>query len=165
MKDKEKQYISMKEMLTKRSFGTITNCNYRQYKEGAFVDLLNQEMEELQREKQIEEMAKVIKNSLSLHIEKTIIYPYIAQDLYACGYRKLPENAVVLSMEEAERFRGQTINIAKVKAQARKETAKEILILLGKGFDETKMTEFKNLPWYKLFYEELKQRYGVEVEE
>lgn len=30
--------------------------------------------------------------------------------------------------------------------QARKETAKEILILLGKGFDETKMTEFKNLP-------------------
>lgn len=48
---------------------------------------------------------------------------------------------------------------------ARKETAEKILILLGKGFDETKMTEFKNLPWYKLFCRELKQRYGVEVEE
>lgn len=46
-----------------------------------------------------------------------------------------------------------------------KKSAKEILILLGKGFDETKMTEFKNLPWYKLFCRELKHRYGVEVEE
>lgn len=42
--------------------------------------------------------------------------------------------------------------------------AKMILILLGKGFDETKMTEFKNLPWYKLFCRELKHRYDVEVE-
>ena len=48
--------------------------------------------------------------------------------------------------------------------QPRKETVKEILILLGKGFDETKMTEFKNLPWYKLFCRELKQKYSVEVE-
>ena len=36
------------------------------------------------------------------------------------------EDSVVLSMEEAERFRGQTFNIKKVKAQARKETAEEI---------------------------------------
>lgn len=43
--------------------------------------------------------------------------------------------------------------------EIRKETAKEILVLLGKGFDETKMTEFKNLPWYKSFCIEIQDRY------
>ena len=75
------------------------------------------------KQEQIEEMAKVVKNSLSLHIEKTIIYPYIAQDLYACGYRKLPENAVVLTNEEyidlSRNYVGEQID------QARKKTAKE----------------------------------------
>ena len=47
----------------------------------------------------IEEMANDIKASLGLHIGKTILYPYIAQDLCACGYRKIPENAVVLTRE------------------------------------------------------------------
>lgn len=51
---------------------------------------------------------------------------------YACayfnaGYRKVPEGSIVLSDEEAERFRGQTLSIAKVKAQTRRETAKKIL--------------------------------------
>lgn len=91
-------------------------------------------------QEQIEEMAKVVKNSLSLHIEKTIIYPYIAQDLYACGYRKLPENAVVLTMEEYNDLKLQIqqahnkgvrvgFDLTKYKEnsieQARKETAKE----------------------------------------
>lgn len=43
-----------------------------------------------------------------------------------------------------------------------KETAKEILVLLGEGFDETKMTEFKNLPWYKSFCIEIQDRYDIE---
>lgn len=46
--------------------------------------------------------------------------------------------------------------------EIRKETAKEILVLLGEGFDETKMTEFKNLPWYKSFCIELQDRYDIE---
>lgn len=45
----------------------------------------------------------------------------------------------------------------------RKETAMEILILLGKGFDETARKDFKDLPWYKQFCRELKFRYGVEL--
>ena len=49
--------------------------------------------------------------------------------------------------------------------EVRKETAKEILLLLGKGYDETEKTEFNNLQWYKEFCRELKHRYGVEVEE
>ena len=82
-------------------------------REGAFVDLLNQEMKELQssmKQKQIEEMAK--------DIEKTFTYakkyydddfePYelevypdeIARELYNAGCRKISENAVVLTEKE-----------------------------------------------------------------
>lgn len=56
------------------------------------------------KKQEIEEMANDIKSSLGLHLGKTILYPYIAQDLYACGYRKIPENAVVLNREEYERL-------------------------------------------------------------
>lgn len=45
----------------------------------------------------------------------------------------------------------------------RKETAREILILLGKGFDETTKKDFKDLLWYESFCRELKFRYGVEL--
>lgn len=47
--------------------------------------------------------------------------------------------------------------------EIRKETAREILILLGKGFDETTKKDFKDLPWYESFCRELKFRYGVEL--
>lgn len=40
---------------------------------------------------------------------------------------ELPEDSVVLSREEAERFRGQTVNIANVKTQERKETARQFI--------------------------------------
>ena len=49
--------------------------------------------------------------------------------------------------------------------EVRKETAREILFLLGKGFDETKGKDFKDLPWYKQFRRELKFRYGVDLED
>lgn len=85
-------------------------------------------------------------------------------------YLKVPEDAIVLTKEELDKLHifddemfERILNYEREKG--RKETAKEILILLGKGLDETKMTEFKNLPWYKLFCRELKHRYGVEVDE
>lgn len=91
------------------------------------------------------------------------------------GYRKLPKDSVVLTKEKYEVLKvkakekhwlGTCMAVwENAKIDARKETAKEILILLGKGFDETKMTEFKNLPWYKSFCKELKHRYDIEVEE
>ena len=56
----------------------------------------------------------------------TVVDNFI-KELHNAGYLKLSEDAVVLTKEEAERFRGQTINIAKVEAQARKEMAKEII--------------------------------------
>ena len=57
-------------------------------------------------------------------------YRETAKNIIEKGWVKLPEDSVVLTEEEAERFRGQTINIAKIKAQARKETAKEICDLI-----------------------------------
>ena len=45
----------------------------------------------------------------------------------------------------------------------RTETAREILLLLGKGFDENTGKNFNNLPWYESFCRELKFRYGVEL--
>lgn len=47
----------------------------------------------------------------------------------------------------------------------RKETAKEILILLGIGIDENTGKRFKDLSWYEAFCRELKFRYGVELED
>lgn len=47
--------------------------------------------------------------------------------------------------------------------EVKRETAKEILLLLGKGFDETARKDFKDLQWYKQFCRELELRYGIEL--
>ena len=137
------------------------------------------------KQEQIEEMAKIVDEMYNVY---TTTADDIAEGLYNAGYRKIQDGTVVLTNEEYDKlglfeetvqeYKSDNGQLVLVKEQKklqkystdiadfiRKETAKEILILLGKGFDETKMTEFKNLPWYKLFCRELKQRYGVEVEE
>ena len=137
------------------------------------------------KQEQIEEMAKIVDEMYNVY---TTTADDIADGLYNAGYRKIQDGTVVLTNEEYDKlglfeetvqeYKSDNGQLVLVKEQKklqkystdiadfiRKETAKEILILLGKGFDETKMTEFKNLPWYKLFCRELKQRYGVEVEE
>jgi adenylosuccinate synthase len=153
------------------------------------------------RQEQIEEMKTLL---LETYIEwldmpatdkKPNLYDIDANKLYDAGYRKIPENAVVLTKEDLTkepynefckgcpnvRTRSSGItdccadyncrqftryaNLIENYEQARKETAKEILLLLGKGYDETEKTEFNNLQWYKEFCRELKHRYGAEVEE
>lgn len=137
------------------------------------------------KQEQIEEMAKIVDEMYNVY---TTTADDIAEGLYNAGYRKIQDGTVVLTNEEYDKLglfeetvqeyketNGQLVLVKEQKKLQkystdiadfiRKETAKEILILLGKGFDETKMTEFKNLPWYKLFCRELKQIYGVEVEE
>ena len=121
MKDKEKQYISMKEMLTKRSIEPITNCNCKiesridyavrknEDNTGSMADLLNQEIEELTNQKEIEEMAKVIcqQQYFNTHcVEHCNLKGYccectdLATNLYNAGYRKLPEDSVSTSQEK-----------------------------------------------------------------
>lgn len=112
------------------------------------------------KQEQIEEMAKIVDEMYNVY---TTTADDIAEGIYNAGYRKIPENAVVLTKEE---YIDLSRNYVREQIeQARKKTAKEILLLLGKGYDETEKTEFNNLQWYKEFCRELKHRYGVEVEE
>ena len=123
------------------------------------------------KQEQVEEMAKVIEktirnecvlktggcdacNFLGIDTDEYECQSLLVSTmLYNAGYRK-----VLLDTEDGETFDcaqyapWQLVEwyTEREVNKARKETAKEILILLGKGFDETKMTEFKNLPWYKL---------------
>lgn len=112
------------------------------------------------KQEQIEEIAKIIDEMYWVYDTTA---GEIAEGLYNAGYRKIPENVVVLTKEEyidlSRNYVTEQIE------QVRKKTAKEILLLLGKGYDETEKTEFNNLQWYKEFCRELKHRYGVEVEE
>lgn len=90
MKDKEKQIeeIEVTEKAVRKN----------QDNSGAFVDLLNQEQAELQKA-MIEEMATDIKDSLVKHFGKTVLYPYIAQDLHNIGYRNCKDKVVLTEKE------------------------------------------------------------------
>lgn len=107
------------------------------------------------KEQQIKDLSDLIYEDLS---KKAICNSQIAEHIYNAGYRKESKNYI--GTEKVLR----SIDYRPVE-EVRKETAKEILLLLGKGYDETKMTDFKNLGWYKDFCRELNNRYGVEVEE
>ena len=130
------------------------------------------------KQEQIEEMAKIIDELYNVYDTTA---GDIAEGLYNAGYRKVPFdirrcfNEIERKMkfktdfgtidftEEQILFIEQAICWEEEKL--RKKTAKEILLLLGKGYAETEKTEFNNLQWYKEFCRELKHRYGVEVEE
>jgi hypothetical protein len=79
--------------------------------EGVMVDLLNQEMNELQeglKQKKIEEIGQDIADicsDMALNCcGSTPCYACIAKRLERKGYRKIPENAVVLTREEKEEY-------------------------------------------------------------
>ena len=87
------------------------------------------------------------------------------------GLRKAVDEITRLNRVETElqelnaKYYNEAKDLRRELKQVRKKTAKEILLLLGKGYAETEKTEFNNLQWYKEFCRELKHRYGVEVEE
>ena len=77
----------------------------RKEKEGAFVDLLNQEIKELQdSQKQIKELAEDIHAGMQPLYGDWKEYSQtdlgLAYKLYGKGYRKIHENAVVLTRED-----------------------------------------------------------------
>lgn len=135
-------------------------------------------------EKQIEEMARVICNRYSEVTERCRIdncdcnyachYYDKAKKLYEQGFCKIPEGSVVLTREEAERFRGQTVNIKKVKAQARKEAVREFIekikeeiAYLKRRYHEDCVDgigdeEYNGLSEKEL--DELAKQFGIEVE-
>ena len=119
----------------------------RKEKEGAFVDLLNQEMRELQdsmKQKQIEEMA----NCKSCYErvgncyfkDRAICTKWTrAVNLYEQGFRKIPENAVVLTREEYDKLKKQDLFMkdytsAEVLESETKKTRKETAEKFAKEF-------------------------------
>lgn len=119
----------------------------------------------MNKQEQIEEMEKIIDELYNVYDTTA---GEIAEGLYNTGYRKIPENAVVLTKEEyidlSRNYVGEQIE------KTRKETAKEIVekvkgqsetFLIGYGdgqYDEHKYVSVE-------YIEELAKQFGLEVEE
>ena len=92
-----------------------------------------------------------------------------AQRLYNAGYRKLPENAIVIPEKITEETNLEDIiKIAKYNESVRKETAREIFTEV---LDLEELKVIRDMGWdtvYNSIYNEileLAKQYGVEVEE
>ena len=88
----------------------------------------------MDKQKQIEEMAKDLKEEYFNSLVNKLSYNRFAENLYDLGYRKIPENAVVLTEEEYKRLQRRNeicktceeIATEMVK-KARKETAEKFV--------------------------------------
>lgn len=145
-------------------------------KRGELVDLLNQEQEELQKARSIEEMAKIMcgndceecakesaefyKQTLEEARNNKCLLKNCAKTLYNAGYRKLPEDSVVLSREEyidlSRNYVGEQV------AQARKETAEKILQPL---YDACKEDTYGQVVVDFAIIENLAKQFGLEIKE
>lgn len=102
------------------------------------------------KQEQIKEMKKIIGNVKPFYVET------IVEALYNAGYRKIPENAVVLTKEEyidlSRNYVTEQIE------QARKKTAKEIY---------ERLIELSENPCNgrEEIYKTVFEKYGVEMEE
>lgn len=127
---------------------------------------------------QIKEMASDIDYACT----KKDLYPSdtkeIAKALYLLGYRKIPEDSVVLTKKEYETLMDikalqtqveeslsniSNEDIANIEQQARKETAKEILKGLISNISEIKYDAVCEKIVYIDDIKELAKQYGVEV--
>lgn len=91
-----------------------------------------------------------------------------AEALYDAGYRKLPEDSIVLSREESQALKKQIeyweyeAKVArKYIAEVRKETAEKILDEVKDMFLNTSY----NIDWIFNKLEELAKQFGVEIKE
>lgn len=131
--------------------------------------------------KQIEEMAQIINGSTELDTVAYYRCMNIAKTIYNAGYRKLPEDSVVLSSEEFEKLKYTWITDSDAYKKGCKETAEKIL---NAQYQECKIAEQdvlkarggnKNDNYYKGFslgmtntkmdIQELARQFGVEIKE
>lgn len=120
--------------------------------------------------KQIEEMAQIINGGTELD---TVAYYHcmnIAKTIYNAGYRKLPEDSVVLSKEEyidlSRNYVGEQV------AQTRKETAEKIYKLVDSKLDLYRNCVIGGTLYdrgYQMAISDIKQKikdiFGVEIKE
>lgn len=114
--------------------------------------------------KHIEEMAKAIRPVLENRTDIGYIPDLdkpIAKELLKHYQPKIPDGAVVLTMEEFDEFRQDQAEVKflkkQIQDQARKETAREIVNFVAEHCDN------ESLVW--LLDEFIAKQYGVEVEE
>lgn len=102
--------------------------------EKGMVNLYNQEMKELQaHQKQIEEMRDLLYGFWNSDIVIGDKYKVIAEALCNIGYRRIPENAVVLTKEEfSEKIENTWLNCQEF---TRKETAEKFAERLKERFN------------------------------
>lgn len=126
-----------------------------------YIDLILQAKEEALKRNIKANSIAINKNLVEVKetiLPNAILYPMIC-GLEIVTVNDLPDN-YAFAVYESKKTREDVLT-----EEVRKETAKEILLLLGVGFDETTRKDFKDLPWYKQFCKELKLRYGVNLED
>lgn len=115
--------------------------------------------EVMDEKKQIEEMAVLIFEASPIPSMWHVDAQKLSKALYNAGYRKIPDGAVVLTIEEVEEFRRDSAQVRflkkRIQDDARKETAREILDM----FDDRNIITWDDLK------KQIAQRYGVEVDE
>ena len=137
-------------------------------REGIMVDMLNQEIKELQKEKQIEEMAKetIYQNATSIvddidRKNNTHHYMLYDEDINYIAKRvkeKLTEDSIILSREEYQKdFSNQFNKGYKMGCKESAEKIMQDLKPLLEGFVHTDTNE--NLYVYKC------KQFGVEIKE
>lgn len=124
-------------------------------------------------QEQIEEMVSTLAASNNPFVDVPVeIMPQVAKALYNAGYRKIPEDSVVLSREEYKRLLDNAIRVDieyldHELAKTRKETAKEILsdlLDLHNGVqDINQKTDFYCS--IEQLIAEIEIKYNIEVEE
>lgn len=131
-----------------------------------------------EKNKQIEEMMKDLKEEKLYALINKTSYMRSAENLYEQGYRKIPQDSVVLTREELSKnyvqrelyehiikYRclppefGKIVN--EVKLQTRKETAEEIFSNLHRLIYSDKTTPI----WVKQQLNEIAKQFGVEIKE
>ena len=136
---------------------------------------MNEKMEqikEMTEQEQIEEMISTLAASNNPFVDVPVeIMPQVAKALYNAGYRKIPEDSVVLSKEEWKQIKNSLYyskeELEKKLQRERKETAKEILSdlldLHNSVQDINQKTDFYCS--IEQLIAEIEIKYDIEVEE
>ena len=111
----------------------------------------------MDKQKQIEEMSRELREI------QPLFYASIAEQLYNAGYRKIPENAVVLNVSEYVRLKSIVENIDRVIKQKCKETAEKIFKSLFESIRYCDDAGFELLEPEKVI--ELAKQFGVKIKE
>lgn len=87
-----------------------------------------------QKQQQIEELIGIIQGAVGGCAEYWA--KLIAEEVLKYYQPKIPENAVVLTEEEYERWQGQTLNIKKVRKETAEKFAERVKMAFYYEFDE-----------------------------